>query len=170
MLAPNRELVELLHRRTGRPAFLMQRGVDTVLFSPEKRDRTDEVLNIGFVGRLSPEKNVRALGDVEQGLTAAGVENFVISVIGDGHERGWLEANMKRVKCADLLFGEDPARALCQHGYFRVPVAHRYLRQRCAGSSGVRGSGNALGEIYGHFVASKSDRPFTPPDDIYTPV
>ena len=70
LLAPNRELVELLHQRTGRPAFLMQRGVDTVLFSPEKRDRTDDVLTVGFVGRLSPEKNVRALREVEQALIA----------------------------------------------------------------------------------------------------
>jgi len=121
LLAPNRELVELLHRRTARPAFLMQRGVDTVLFSPEKRDRSDEVLTIGFVGRLSPEKNVRGLRDVENALLAAGVENFRISVVGDGHERGWLESNLKHVQCTGLLFGEDLARAYANMDIFAFP-------------------------------------------------
>jgi len=121
LLAPNRELVELLHQRTGRPAFLMPRGVDTVLFSPEKRDRSDDVLTIGFVGRLSPEKNVRALRDLEQGLIAAGVDNFRILIVGDGHERGWLEANLKHGECAGLLFGEDLSRAYANMDIFAFP-------------------------------------------------
>ena len=43
LLAPNPELVELLQRRTGRPTFLMQRGVDTEFFSPCKRDREGKI-------------------------------------------------------------------------------------------------------------------------------
>ncbi len=37
VLAPNRELVELLGKGTNRKAFLMTRGVDTEVFSPVKR-------------------------------------------------------------------------------------------------------------------------------------
>jgi len=40
ILAPNLELVDLLHQRTQRPAYLMQRGVDAMLFlSQETRPR-----------------------------------------------------------------------------------------------------------------------------------
>jgi glycosyltransferase involved in cell wall biosynthesis len=96
LLAPNLELVQLLQQGAGRPTFLMQRGVDTELFSPERRDRTGTELVIGYVGRLSPEKNVRALRDVEQALLAAGIENFRFVIVGDGHEREWLQANIQQ--------------------------------------------------------------------------
>jgi len=121
LLAPNVELVSMLRQRTGRPAFLMQRGVDTVLFSPEKRDRADDVLTVGYVGRLSPEKSVRVLRDVANALTEAGVSRFRIAVIGDGHERGWLEQNVPNVELAGLLYGEDLARAYANMDIFAFP-------------------------------------------------
>ena len=121
LLAPNLELMEMLRARTGKPAFLMQRGVDTVLFSPEKRVRTDDVLTIGFVGRLSPEKSVRVLRDVANALLQAGVEKFRIAVVGDGHERGWLQENVHGVELAGLLFGEDLARAYANFDIFAFP-------------------------------------------------
>src|SRR5271170_1939585 len=63
LFAPNVELCKLLERRTGRPCRLMPRGVDTELFSPEHRDRKPEdgQFVLGFVGRLSVEKNVTLL-------------------------------------------------------------------------------------------------------------
>jgi phosphatidylinositol alpha 1,6-mannosyltransferase len=121
LLAPNHELVDMLHQRTHRPAFLMQRGVDTKVFSPCKRDRTAGPLTIGFVGRLSPEKNVRALLAVEQALLAAGIQDFSISVVGDGKERAWLEENVKHVHCHGLLFGEDLSRAYANMDIFAFP-------------------------------------------------
>jgi glycosyltransferase involved in cell wall biosynthesis len=121
MLAPNSELVDMLHKRTHRPAFLMQRGVDTKLFSPCKRDRTGGPLTVGFVGRLSPEKNVRALLAVEQALIAADIQDFSISVVGDGNERAWLEENVKHVHCHGLLFGEDLSRAYANMDIFAFP-------------------------------------------------
>src|SRR5262245_18977643 len=59
VLAPNRELSTMLRNGTGRPVFLMTRGVDADFFTPTRRTRTDMVVNIGYVGRLSPEKSVR---------------------------------------------------------------------------------------------------------------
>src|SRR5271154_147511 len=60
LFAPNAELCKLLQRKTGRPCRLMPRGVDTQLFSPEHRERgtDDGQFVLGFVGRLSVEKNV----------------------------------------------------------------------------------------------------------------
>lgn len=121
LLAPNLELVELLHRTTHKPAFLMQRGVDTVLFSPEKRYRADDVLTIGFVGRLSPEKSVRVMRDVGLALQSAGFDRFRISIVGDGHERGWLQENVPNVELAGLLYGEDLARAYANFDIFAFP-------------------------------------------------
>jgi glycosyltransferase involved in cell wall biosynthesis len=121
LLAPNLELVNLLREQTRKPTFLMQRGVDTDLFSPEKRDRADDVLTIGFVGRLSPEKSVRALRDVALSLQSAGVEKFRIVVVGDGHERGWLQENVPNVELKGLLYGEDLARAYAGMDIFAFP-------------------------------------------------
>ena len=47
IFAPNAELVEMLAQRTGRPAFLMSRGIDTELFSPRHISPTSEPAWIG---------------------------------------------------------------------------------------------------------------------------
>src|SRR3984885_1939307 len=59
LFAPNDELGRMLERTTGRPCFLMRRGVDTEWFSPMHRTREaeDKTLVLGYVGRLSVEKN-----------------------------------------------------------------------------------------------------------------
>ncbi len=74
VFAPNAELVDMLARRTGRPAFLMSRGIDIAKFSPLHRARVDRDFVIGYVGRLSPEKNVRLLAEIEQALIRAGMQ------------------------------------------------------------------------------------------------
>jgi len=121
LLAPNPELVDLLHRRTGRPSFLMQRGVDTEFFSPEKRTRSDSGLVIGYVGRLSPEKSVRVLRDVEQALLAAGIDDFRIVITGDGHEGEWLRANIQHAELTGVLNGEPLAVAYANMDIFAFP-------------------------------------------------
>ncbi|MGA2433779.1 MAG: glycosyltransferase [Bryobacteraceae bacterium] len=121
LLAPNPELVELLHRRTGRPTFPMQRGVDTELFSPRKRTRDGGELVIGYVGRLSPEKDVRTLRDVERAMLAAGLNNFRFLIVGDGHEREWLRTNLQRAELTGPLRGEELARAYANMDIFAFP-------------------------------------------------
>lgn len=112
LFAPNPELVEMLHQRTGRPAFVMPRGVDTGIFSPDFRTRTDdEEFVIGYVGRLSPEKNVRLLAEVEKGLVAAGMRHYRFLIAGDGGEREWLSRNLQRAQVVGVLRGEALATA-----------------------------------------------------------
>ncbi len=120
-LAPNPELVNLLHARTGKPSFLMSRGVDTELFSPAKRDPAPHPLTIGYAGRLSPEKSVRVLRDVEQALLAAGVASFRILIVGDGAERDWLSRHLSHVEFAGVLKGEALARAFAGMDIFAFP-------------------------------------------------
>ena len=119
--APNPELMQMIRSRTGKPTFPMGRGVDTALFSPERRDRTDSDLVLGFVGRLMAEKNVRLLGRVADALTAAGITGFRFQITGAGSERQWLECNLPRAEFTGVLTGEPLARAYANMDIFVFP-------------------------------------------------
>ena len=121
LLAPNQELVELLSKLTGKPTFLMQRGADTTLFHPAKRQRADDAFTMGYVGRVTPEKSVRFLAEVERSLLEAGHTNFRFLIVGDGSEREWLEANLKHAEFAGVLKGEELARAFANMDLFLFP-------------------------------------------------
>jgi len=121
ILAPNEELRDLLSRETGRPAYLMRRGVDTSLFSPAKRWRGDSAFLIGYVGRLTPEKNVRSLAELERGLIKAGAGDFRFLIVGEGSERAWLERHMRRAEFTGVLRGEALARAYAGLDLFVFP-------------------------------------------------
>ncbi|HKX33274.1 MAG TPA: glycosyltransferase [Blastocatellia bacterium] len=121
ILAPNEELGELLGRECERPVFIMRRGVDTELFSPARRERDDSVFTLGYVGRLTPEKNVRLLAELEKGLVAAGRPDFRFVIVGTGSELGWLEQNMQRAEFTGVLKGEALARAYANLDLFIFP-------------------------------------------------
>jgi len=121
LFAPNPELVEMLERRTGRPAHLMLRGVDTALFSPERRARNDDEFIIGFVGRLSAEKNVRLLAELEQKLAEEGIANYRFLVVGEGSERAWLRENLRCADMPGLLRGVPLAEAYAEMDVFVFP-------------------------------------------------
>ena len=81
LFAPNPELCAILERATGRPCHLMPRGVDSVLFHPRKRTQTgdDREFVLGYVGRLSIEKNVALLARVQRELEQDGNHAFPVS-------------------------------------------------------------------------------------------
>src|SRR5580698_6973507 len=113
LFAPNDELCTMLERTTGRPCFLMQRGVDTGLFSPEHRTRgaRDETVVLGYVGRLSVEKNVALLVRVERELAAMGVGEFRFLIVGHGSEEASLRAQLTQADFAGVLRGTALAEA-----------------------------------------------------------
>lgn len=121
IFAPNEELASLLETRTGKPARMMRRGVDSRLFSPEKRTRDDDTFVLGFVGRLNAEKNVRLLRAVEEALIFAGRDNFEFVIVGDGGEKAWLEENMQNAKFPGVIEGEHLARAYANFDLFLFP-------------------------------------------------
>ncbi len=121
LYAPNAELIRLLEERTGKPVFLMERGIDTELFSPAKRTIDDGILRVGYVGRITPEKNVRFLHTVEQGLCAAGVPPFRFLIVGDGSERDWLTRNLNAADLPGILRGEPLAEAYANMDTFVFP-------------------------------------------------
>ena len=113
LFAPNRELCAMLERVTGRRGNLMQRGVDTELFTPERRTRraNDGRLVLGYVGRLSIEKNVALLARVERELAARGVRGVEFVIAGHGGEEAALRRALVRAKFAGVLRGEALATA-----------------------------------------------------------
>jgi glycosyltransferase involved in cell wall biosynthesis len=122
-LAPNPELVESLRQWMRRDCFLMRRGIDTHLFTPERRDRPahDGRFVIGYVGRITSEKGVRLLIDIERQLEARGVRNYLFRVIGHGGELEWLRANLKQAEFPGVIKGEALAREYANMDLFVFP-------------------------------------------------
>jgi len=121
LFAPNCELVELLGKTTGKPCFLMSHSVDTEVFSPAFRERPAGPFRIGYVGRLTPEKNVRFLAQLERDLLAKGNRDFRIILIGEGSEEKWLRENMQHAEFSGWLTGKDLSRAFADMDAFVFP-------------------------------------------------
>ncbi len=113
LFAPNHELCDLLQQATGRPCQLMQRGVDADLFSPKWRNRAveDTAFVLGFVGRLSIEKNVMLLVEVGKQLVARGFTNFRFLIVGHGAEEESLRQQLPQAEFGGVLRGEALSRA-----------------------------------------------------------
>ena len=99
----------------------MRRGIDSVLFSPTKRDACDGIFRLGYVGRLCPEKNVRFLVDLERVLSEHGFQKYRFLIVGDGSERAWLERNLLRADFTGELHGELLAQAYANMDLFVFP-------------------------------------------------
>ena len=122
VMAPNQELIDLTRRLTGKPVFLMQRGVDTELFTPAKRTRFNpDVFRIGYVGRLTSEKNVRFLAEIGRGLSARGITNFEFTIVGEGNASEWLRANVPNANLTGVLRGNALAAAYADFDLFAFP-------------------------------------------------
>lgn len=120
-LAPTVQQVEWLEKELQRPSFLMPRGVDAEQFHPKRRTAKDGVLRFGFVGRVTPEKGVRLLWDIEKELEARGFREFRIVVVGDGSEVAWLKRRLKHGEFTGVLRGEELARAYANMDLFVFP-------------------------------------------------
>lgn len=121
LFAPNRELVESLGKATGKPCFSMSHSVDTEVFSPAFRERSGGPFRIGYVGRLTPEKNVRFLAQLERDLMDRGHRDFQIVLIGEGAEEKWLRENMSHAEFTGWLTGKNLSRAFADMDAFVFP-------------------------------------------------
>lgn len=123
LFAPNRELCRELADATGRPCYLMPRGVDSQLFHPEKRTRTrdDGERVLGYVGRLSVEKNVRLLAQIQHELERQNFGRYRFVIVGHGDEDVWLRRNMPGAEFAGILKGEALAGAYANMDLFVFP-------------------------------------------------
>jgi glycosyltransferase involved in cell wall biosynthesis len=101
----------------------MPRGVDAELFDPAKRARNaqDRDRILGFVGRLSIEKNISLLVQIEQELDSMGVADVHFLVVGHGGDEAWLRERMPRAAFTGVLRGEALATAYANMDLFVFP-------------------------------------------------
>lgn len=123
LYAPNPTLCSLLERTTGRPCYLMPRGVDADLFQPSMRTRRaeDRTFVLGFVGRLSVEKNVALLATVQQELERMGFHDFRFMIVGHGAEESWLRERLPRAEFTGVLKGKALSQAYANMDLFVFP-------------------------------------------------
>jgi phosphatidylinositol alpha 1,6-mannosyltransferase len=76
---------------------------------------------VGYVGRITPEKSVRFLHDLEIGLRDAGVPPFRFLIVGDGSEREWLSRNLRAADLPGVRRGEELAQACANMDVFVFP-------------------------------------------------
>ena len=123
LFAPNPELCAKLEQMTGRSCHLMPRGVDAGLFHPSKRKRAaddrDQVL--GFVGRLSVEKNIAGLVQVQNELEQLGHRSFRFLIVGHGGDEAWLRERLHRAEFTGVLRGEALSAAYANMDLFVFP-------------------------------------------------
>ena len=124
LFAPNPELCGLLERtdaaalppdaaRSGCGAFSTRQA------RPVRREDRDQVL--GFVGRLSVEKNVAALVEVQEELERLGHRSFRFRIVGHGGEEHWLRERLPRAEFTGVLHGEALAAAYAGMDLFVFP-------------------------------------------------
>ncbi len=121
LFAPNPEIVEELIQTTGKPCFPMGHGVDTARFDPDFRNRQNGPFTIGYVGRLTPEKNVRWLSRLERALHHTEYRDFRLLIVGQGAEESWLRANLQCAEFAGVLTGNELSRAYANMDVLAFP-------------------------------------------------
>jgi phosphatidylinositol alpha 1,6-mannosyltransferase len=121
LFTPNREMLAFLEQTTGKPCLLMSHSVDSTVFSPEFRDKENGPFTIGYVGRLTAEKNVRVFAQIERALVARGHRDFRIVIVGEGTEGKWLQKNMAHAEFTGALTGRDLSRAFANMDFFVFP-------------------------------------------------
>jgi glycosyltransferase involved in cell wall biosynthesis len=112
-----------LSRRLNVPmvaSWPVSQCVDTDMFTPARRRGSNAIVNIGYVGRLSQQEDIRLLHAVESELDAEGLD-VRFTVVGDGPEREWLRRNMLRAEFTDLLCGDELADAYAHMDIFALP-------------------------------------------------
>jgi phosphatidylinositol alpha 1,6-mannosyltransferase len=121
LFAPNAEMIRVLEAATGKPCYLMSHAVDTAVFTPENRGRKEGPFQIGYVGRLTPEKSVRTLARLEQALLDRGYRDFRFVIVGEGAEQEWLQRNMRQAEFTSVLTGVELSRTFANFDVLAFP-------------------------------------------------
>jgi len=111
IIAGNHDGANLLHQwgYTGLVEVMPQMGVDTALFSPRSPERKNEELQIGFLGRLVPEKGIDLLFTAARYLKERGLKCRII-VCGSGCHQEALRHEAQQQQVADLVTWQKAVR------------------------------------------------------------
>lgn len=127
-LPPTREMAdELIHEGFER-VNVLSRGVDTDLFSPERRDPelrklwgvSDADRVYLYVGRVAAEKNIQLAIDAFEAVRLTD-ESAKMVVVGDGPELTRLKKRYSHIHYAGMQKGEDLARHYASGDCFLFP-------------------------------------------------
>ncbi len=144
LFAPNIDLCQLLERVTDRHCALMPRGVDTISFSPEYRDRSgmEDAFVLGFCGRLSIEKNVFLLARIRTDPNGAWNHEFSLSHCWAWQGRRLVATTLAERRVHRCASRARPGARLREYGFICVPFPHGYFWQCRVGGAGFRSSGD----------------------------
>jgi phosphatidylinositol alpha 1,6-mannosyltransferase len=126
--APSSSIVDELRAQGIPRVHLWSRGVDSTLFSPEKRDDslraslgvTDDVPMLLMVSRLVKEKDMADLVVMDEELRRRGLV-YRLALVGNGPMRRELEARLPHAHFAGRRRGEELARWYASGDVFVFP-------------------------------------------------
>lgn len=116
-LAPTQQMADELARGGYRNTGVLSRGVDTVLFSPNKRDKSlrqewgvrDGGRAIVYVGRIAKEKNIDLVVRAYRAIVKENPNDRLI-LVGGGPELERLKRKYPEIYYAGMQKGEDLAK------------------------------------------------------------
>jgi glycosyltransferase involved in cell wall biosynthesis len=125
---PTEALQSSLAEYGFRNLIVIARGVDTELFSPQRRSEplrrswgaTADSLVVVHVGRLAQEKNLGALAGAHRAMRQVNPQVKLV-LVGDGPARRWLQSLCPEAHFAGMRSGEDLAAHYASGDLFVFP-------------------------------------------------
>ncbi len=127
-LAPTKQMADELKAMGFKNTSVLSRGVDTELFSPDRRDEqlraewgaAPEDRVVAYVGRVASEKNIDlAVKAFRRSQTDS--RKSIMVIVGDGPERLRLQTKYPDIVFAGMRKGEDLARHYASGDIFLFP-------------------------------------------------
>jgi glycosyltransferase involved in cell wall biosynthesis len=127
-LVPTEGIRQELQTHGYRNLEVVSRGVDTELFTPNRRDEalraswgaTADTQVVIYVGRVAPEKNLPLVFNAYTEMHAANADSRLV-IVGDGPERNALQAQYPDAIFCGMRSGEDLARHYASADVFLFP-------------------------------------------------
>ncbi len=127
-LVPTAQQAEELNQHGFERVSVMSRGVDSVLFSPEKRSGElrsswgvkDDDLVLLYVGRIAAEKNMQLVLKTWNQMRADD-ERIRLVLVGNGPELNTIRSQYPQVVCAGVRRGEELAEYYASGDIFLFP-------------------------------------------------
>ncbi len=113
VLVPSNSMITELLKYKFKNLKLWNRGVDTDLFNPRKRNRFDQDIRLTYVGRVAIEKNIKEFLNIKG--------NYKKTVVGDGPELKKYINKYPDIEFVGLKTGDELAKYYADADVFVFP-------------------------------------------------